>query len=154
MLGRGPADQRRGLAAQALLGGLRAVALRYGGGGGHRDGRRRTGANRGGQRGLRFLGGWSCRRRRRHRRHRRALVGLQDRDERLHGDGLPLLDLDLNELPRGGRRNLGVHLVGRDLEEPLVALYFVAELLEPLAERALVGAFAHLGHGYIDSSPA
>ena len=46
-------------------------------------------------------------------------------------------DLDLVEGTGGWRRNLRVDLVGRDLEEGLVALHGVAWLLEPLGEGCL-----------------
>src|SRR2546427_9580380 len=42
---------------------------------------------------------------------------LDDCYERLHRDRLAFLDLDLREHARGGRGNLRVHLVGRDLED-------------------------------------
>src|SRR6185503_8852613 len=47
---------------------------------------------------------------------------------------------------RGGRRNLGVHLVRGDLEERLVPLDRVADLLEPLGQRPLGDGLTHLGH--------
>ena len=48
-----------------------------------------------------------------------------------------------------GRRNLGIHLVGGDLEQRLVALHALAGLLEPLGQRAFDNALAHLGHHYV-----
>ena len=69
-----------------------------------------------------------------------------DRDDGVDGDGRALLHLDLGERPGHGRRDLGVHLVGRDLEDRLVALDGVADLLEPLGDRAFGDGLAHLRH--------
>src|SRR2546426_1011164 len=67
-------------------------------------------------------------------------------------DCLPLLHLDLGQHARRGRRNLGVHLVGRDLEQRLVPLHFVTQLLEPLAQGPLGDGLAHLGHDNVNPS--
>ena len=61
----------------------------------------------------------------------------------------PSCDLDLLKRAGGGRGNLGIDLVGGDLEERLVALDGVAGLLEPLGEGAFGDGFAHLGHDYV-----
>src|SRR6267143_163880 len=58
-------------------------------------------------------------------------------DDRLHGYGLPLLHFDLRQDAGGRRRDFGVDLVGRDLEQRLVPLDGIADLLEPFAERPL-----------------
>ena len=50
-------------------------------------------------------------------------------------------------VPAAGDGHLGVDLVGRDLDERLVDLDRVADLLEPLEDRAFGHRFAHLGHG-------
>ena len=60
--------------------------------------------------------------------------------------GLAFLDANLREHAGGGRRNLRVHLVGRDLEQRLVASDLVAELLDPANDRSLGDRFAHLRH--------
>src|SRR5947208_13275876 len=81
------------------------------------------------------------------RRHGRgALLRLDDSDESLHRDRLPFLHLDLRQHAGHGRRDLSVDLIGRDLEQRLVPLDFLANLLEPLADRALGDRLAHLGH--------
>ncbi len=49
--------------------------------------------------------------------------------------------------PAAGDGHLGVDLVGRDLEEDVVLGYRVADLLQPLGDRALGDRFAQLGHG-------
>src|ERR1039458_8893876 len=49
----------------------------------------------------------------------------------------------------GGRRDFRIHLIGRNLEQRLVALHTVAALLEPLGQRAFDNALAHLGHHYV-----
>ena len=64
----------------------------------------------------------------------------------LIGDRRARRDADLLEDARGRRRDLGVHLVGRDLEQRLVALDAVADVLQPLRDRALGDRLAHLRH--------
>ena len=104
--------------------------------GGRGVGRRRCGRCRGCVR--RRLGG------------RGALVGrLDHRDLGVVGDGRPLLDEDLLEHALEWRRNLGIDLVGDDLEERLVLGDVVARLLEPLADRPLGDALAELGHRHL-----
>jgi len=51
-------------------------------------------------------------------------------DHRVHRHRLPLSVGDLQELPRRGGGDLGVDLVGGDLEEGLVTFHRVAHLLE------------------------
>src|SRR5258705_279827 len=46
----------------------------------------------------------------------RGFVGFDDGNDRLNRDGLALLDLDLRQNAGGGRGNLRVYLVGRDLQ--------------------------------------
>ena len=48
--------------------------------------------------------------------------GADGRDDAVHGNGLAFLHRDLEQRAGGRRRNLGVDLVGRDLEERLVAI--------------------------------
>ena len=50
------------------------------------------------------------------------------------------------EHPVGGARHLGVHLVGRDLEQRLVGGNDVTLRLQPARDRALGDGHAHLGH--------
>ena len=74
-------------------------------------------------------------------------------DAREHGadvDSLALRDEDLADDPGGGRRDLGVDLVGGDLEQGLVGLDVLAHLLEPPRDRALRDGDAHLGHHDVD----
>ena len=68
------------------------------------------------------------------------------RDDAVHRHGFAFVHLDLGQHARGRRRDLGVHLVGRDLEERLVAIDRVADLLDPADDRAFRNRFAHLGH--------
>ena len=60
--------------------------------------------------------------------------------------GLALLDQDLLQLPGGGRGDLGIDLVGRDLNEELVLAYLFTLLLEPFSDRPLDDRFAELRH--------
>ncbi len=55
-------------------------------------------------------------------------------------------DLDLGKRARRRRRNLRVHLVGRNLEQRLIPLHAVPGLLQPLRDRPLEDRLAHLGH--------
>ena len=85
--------------------------------------------------------------RRRGLRLRRSGCAAADAGEgRTHRDGLVLLNQDL--LQRAGHRgrDLGVDLVGGDLEERLIDLDRVADLLEPPGDGALGDALAELGH--------
>ena len=58
----------------------------------------------------------------------------------------PSWHADLGQRPRRGRRHLGVDLVGRDLEERLVARDGLAHRLQPLGDGALGDGLAELGH--------
>ena len=62
--------------------------------------------------------------------------------------GIAFLGGDFGEDPRSGRGNLGVDLVGRDLEQRLVALDLVADLLHPADDRAFGDRLPHLGHDH------
>src|SRR5262249_162118 len=72
-------------------------------------------------------------------------------------DRLALVDLDLEERPRDRGGDLGVHLVGRDLEDRLVPLDRVADLLQPLRDGALGDRFTplrpHYPHPHCHLSP-
>ena len=63
-------------------------------------------------------------------------------------DGLVLLDEDLLDHSAHGRRDLGVDLVGRDLQQSFVRLYGVADLLEPAGDRSLGDALAERGEDH------
>src|SRR5919202_532786 len=65
-------------------------------------------------------------------------------------DRLALLDEDLRQRSRRRRRNLGVDLVGRDLEQRLVRLDLLTLLLQPLRDCPLGDGDAHLGHHDVD----
>src|SRR5206468_3274750 len=81
----------------------------------------------------------------------RTGLSFQHRDERLHRNGLPFLNLDLRQGAGRGRGDLGIDLVGRDLEQRLITFDDVADLLEPLAQGAFGNRFAHLGHQDINA---
>src|SRR5699024_2259699 len=61
---------------------------------------------------------------------------------------------DLLEGAGQGRGDLGVDLVGGDLEEALVDLDGVALLLEPLGDGALGDGFAEFGHRHVGAATA
>ena len=67
---------------------------------------------------------------------RHGLAGLGDHgDDAVDGHRLALLRPDLGQHAGGRRRDLGVDLVGRDLEQRLVAIDRVADLLDPADDR-------------------
>ena len=113
---RSPAGARRlGAPVRARLGSAAgsAVGLRLGSGSSRLAARRRRAARRG------AAAGAAARRR----------SGADPREQRPDGDRLALLDEDLLEHARAGARNLGVDLVGRDLEQRLVGRDRVADVL-------------------------
>ena len=65
------------------------------------------------------------------------------------GDGLVLGDEDLGERAGERRRDLGVHLVGGDLEQRLVERDGVTDGLEPAGHGALGHALAERGHRHV-----
>ena len=69
--------------------------------------------------------------------------------DRVDLDGLPLGDQDFREPPVQGRRDLGVHLVGGDIEERIVAFDDVPHRPVPPDDRPLDDALAHLRHDHI-----
>ena len=78
-------------------------------------------------------------------------VRVDVRDDGADLDGLALRHEDFDQGSRRRRRDLGVHLVRGDLQDRLVPLDGVADLLQPLGNRALDDGFAHLGHRHFDS---
>jgi hypothetical protein len=76
-------------------------------------------------------------------RRGRAAVRGDLGEQRADGDGLALGGMDLDEGAGCGRRNLGVDLVGGDLDERLVGLDRFALLLVPLQDGALADRLAH-----------
>src|SRR5438309_948063 len=78
---------------------------------------------------------------------RRGCRGRLDlRDDRADTDRLTLGDGDLDELALERRGDLGVDLVGHDLDDRLVALDEVPLVLEPFVDRSLGHGFAQLRH--------
>src|ERR687897_700072 len=61
-------------------------------------------------------------------------------------DGVALLHEDLRQHAAHGRRHFGVDLVGGHLEERLVLCVLLADLLEPLGDRALGDRLTELRH--------
>ena len=75
-------------------------------------------------------------------------AGVAGADHRQLGadlDGLVLLDLDLQQGARDGRGDLGVDLVGGDLEQRLVHGDLVADRLQPAGDGALGDGLAERG---------
>ena len=70
------------------------------------------------------------------------------REDRADLDRLVLLDEDLFDHATDGRRDLGVDLVGRDLEQTFVGLDGVADLLQPAGDRSLGDALAERGEDH------
>ena len=110
------------------------------------------GAARSGRRRRRGRGGGAARR---GRAEPGAARGAARRGARLLGDhrearadrhGLALLHDDLGDEARLRRGHLGVDLVGRHLEQRLVGVDLLADLLEPLRDRALGDRLTELRH--------
>ena len=80
------------------------------------------------------------------RRLRGFAIGGDSADDRIHADGRAFGDFDFLQNAGGRSGNFGVDFVGGDFEERLVALDFVAGLLQPLGDGAFDDGFAHLGH--------
>ena len=59
------------------------------------------------------------------------------------------LDLDVLQRAGGRRGNFSINLVGGDFEQRLVALDFLARLLQPLGNGSFKDRLPHLGHDYI-----
>ena len=77
-------------------------------------------------------------------------VGRQSCEDGADVDRRADLDHDLGHAARRGRRDLGVDLVGRDVDDRLLVLDPVAHLLAPLDDRALGDRDAHLRHDDVD----
>ena len=77
---------------------------------------------------------------------RRAGAVADDGEHRADVDGVALRHADLGERAGDRRRHLGVDLVGGHLEQRLVLGDRVADLLEPLGDRALGDGLTELGH--------
>src|SRR5215203_4133378 len=77
---------------------------------------------------------------------RRDLLTTDNRNDGVDRNRLAFLDLDLRQHAGPGGRDFRVHLVGRDLEERLVAIDAVADLLDPADNGPLGDRLAHLGH--------
>ena len=69
-------------------------------------------------------------------------------------DGLVLVDLDLQQRAGDGGGDLGVDLVGGDLEQRLVDRDLVADLLEPAGDGALGDGLAERGQRHRRAGPA
>ncbi len=71
-------------------------------------------------------------------------------EERSDLDRLPLGHEQLSDDPVAGARDLGIDLVGRDLEQRLVTGDGLTRLLEPLRDRSFRHGDTHLGHHDLD----
>ena len=76
----------------------------------------------------------------------RAITAIKHCDHRVYFDCLAFFELDLRQHTRGRRRYFSVDLVGRDLEQRLVALDAFTHLLQPLCNRSFRDGLAHLRH--------
>ena len=73
-------------------------------------------------------------------------IGIDYANDGIDLDGGAFLHFHFFEHTTGGRRDFGVHFVGGDFEERLVALDTVAGLLQPLGDGAFNNGLPHLGH--------
>jgi hypothetical protein len=58
-------------------------------------------------------------------------------------------NFDFAQHAGGGRGNLGIHLVGGNFKQWLVALHLFARLLKPLGDGAFNNGLAHLRHNNV-----
>ena len=90
----------------------------------------------------------------RRRRGGSVAVGLYLAEHASHLNRLIGFRGDVYKRSGHGRRNLGVDLVGRDLDQRLVGLDPVADLLQPTQDRAFGNRLPHLGHGDLNARGA
>jgi hypothetical protein len=83
-------------------------------------------------------------------RRRHAVCGRDFAEYGADLDGFVGLDVDRGQRARGGSGDLGVDLVGRDVDERLVGLDRVADLLAPFEDGSLGHGLAHRGHRDLD----
>ena len=75
-------------------------------------------------------------------------VSVDDRNHSVDLHCLAFWDENLSQNPGGRRRNLRIHLVGRNLEQRLVPAHPVAYPFQPLGNGPFEYGFPHLGHDY------
>src|SRR5947209_11765399 len=80
---------------------------------------------------------------------RRSARPANHRNHGVHLDCRAFIGFDLAQDASGRRGDFGVYLVCRDFKQRLVALDFVADLLEPLGDSAFKDRLPHLGHDYV-----
>src|SRR5262249_25572568 len=73
---------------------------------------------------------------------------VDNRDDGVHGNCLAFLDLDFGEHSRCRGRYLGIHFIGGDFKQRLIAFDCVADLLEPSNDGSLSDRLSHLRHLY------
>ena len=76
----------------------------------------------------------------------RRTCSINHANDGLDRHGLAFSDLDFLQHACRRRRNFRIHFVSRNFKQRLIALDLVAGFLEPLSNRSLENAFAHLGH--------
>ena len=81
----------------------------------------------------------------------RRNIAVDVGDDRAHLHCLPLLDHNLCQDPALGSWDLGIDLIGGDLQDWLIPLYGIADLLQPLGDRTFREGLAHLRHGDFDT---
>ena len=77
--------------------------------------------------------------------------GSDDGHDAVDRDRFAFLDADLRHDTRSRRRDFGVHFVGGNLEQRLVAVDLLADFLDPADDRALGNRLAHLRHHDVSS---
>ncbi len=80
-----------------------------------------------------------------------SAVAIKHSHDGVHFNGFTLLEFDFSERARGGRRNLSVNFVGRDLEQRLVAVDVIADVLQPFRYCSFRNGLAHLRHYHFSS---
>jgi len=81
----------------------------------------------------------------------RRAVTIKDCHDRINFNGVAFLEANFRQRSGGGRRDLSVNLVRRDLKQRFVAFDSLADFLQPLCYRPLRDGLTHLRHHHFSA---